>query len=336
MSFKEQLKKYQDIINSELVKYCKSKDCYEKQLNDSMKYSLLAGGKRLRPILVIATYQLFKDDYVKCMPYAIAIEMVHNFSLIHDDLPGIDNDDFRHGKPTNHKQFNEATAILAGDGLLNNAYMVLSQDLKKSINPEKNADIDGFTNDMNLKDGFIKDINLKDGFTKDINLKDGFTKDINLKLEVFQEFTTAVDRMIAGEYVDTEAEGKEITKEQLEYIHKNKTGALLKLCVRMGAILAGAGKSDIENLTNYADKIGLAFQIKDDILSEEGDEKQLGKPVGNDKERKKCTYVSQYGLAGAKNKLEQLTNEAINDLKIYGLKAEFLNELALYIADRNK
>ena len=356
MSFKEQLKKYQDIINNELVKYCKNKDCYEKQLNDSMEYSLLAGGKRLRPILVIATYQLFKDDYSRCMPYAIAIEMVHNFSLIHDDLPGIDNDDFRHGKPTNHKQFNEATAILAGDALLNNAYMILSQDLKKTINPQKNADIDEFVKNASLKDDFAKDANLKDKlakdeslkdefaqdvslkdkFAQDESLKDEFAKDINLKLEVFQEFTTAVDRMIAGEYVDTEAEGKEITKEELEYIHKNKTGALLKLCVRMGAILAGAEKSDIENLTNYADKIGLAFQIKDDILSEEGDEKQLGKPVGNDKERKKCTYVSQYGLAGAKNKLEQLTNEAINDLKIYGLKAEFLNELALYIANRNK
>jgi geranylgeranyl diphosphate synthase type II len=225
----------------------------------------------------------------------VAIEMVHNFSLIHDDLPGIDNDDFRHGKPTNHKKFNEATAILAGDGLLNQAYIVISEDLIKSESEE-------------LKN----------------------------KLKVFNEFSTAVDRMIAGEYIDTEYEGKQITDEYLEYIHKNKTGALLKLCVRMGAILANANEKDLEKLTKYAEKIGLAFQIKDDILSEEGNEEILGKPVGNDKELEKCTYVSKYGLQGAKKILEEITKEAIEELKEYGDKAEFLRKLALYIKDRNK
>lgn len=305
MNFKEQLKTYQDIINKELAKKCNQNKCPEEQLNKSMEYSLLAGGKRLRPILVIATYKLFKSDYKECMPYAIAIEMVHNFSLIHDDLPGIDNDDFRHGMLTNHKKFNEATAILAGDGLLNNAYMVISQDLKNT-STQKNAES-----------------------TEKVQI-------INLKIKVFEEFTKAVDRMIAGEYIDTEVEGKEISPNELEYIHKNKTGALLKLCVRMGAILANASEKDIESLSNYAEKIGLAFQIKDDILSEEGDEKKLGKPVGNDKARKKCTYVSQYGLNGAKQKLQELTNKAIEDIKEYGTKAEFLKELALYIANRNK
>ena len=129
MDFKENLKEYQEIVNNELQKYVRKEKCPEEILNNSMEYSLMAGGKRLRPILAIATYQLFKSDYEKVMPYAMALEMVHNFSLIHDDLPGIDNDDFRHGKPTNHKQFNEATAILAGDGLLNCAFMVISDDL---------------------------------------------------------------------------------------------------------------------------------------------------------------------------------------------------------------
>ena len=124
MEFKEKLKEYQETVNKELEKYIKSKDCYEKILNESMEYSLMAGGKRLRPILVIAAYKLFKNDYSKCLPYAMAIEMVHNFSLIHDDLPGIDNDDYRHGKFTNHKKYNEATAILAGDALLNQAYIL--------------------------------------------------------------------------------------------------------------------------------------------------------------------------------------------------------------------
>ncbi len=295
MEFKENLKMYQEGINEELKKYIKNKDVPEKILNSSMEYSLMAGGKRLRPILIVATYEIFKKDIKKCLPYAVAIEMIHNFSLIHDDLPGIDNDDFRHGKLTNHKKYNEATAILAGDGLLNNAYIVISEDLKKTD-----------------------------------------SKEIKTKIRVLNEFTLAVDRMIAGEYVDTEYEGKEIQAEYLDYIHENKTGALLKLCVRTGAILAECKEQDLEILTKYAEKIGLAFQIKDDILSEEGNEEILGKPVGNDKAKGKCTYVSKYGLEGAKEKLNKITEEAIEELKIYGKKAEFLNQLAFYIKDRNK
>ena len=295
MDFKEKLKQYQELINRELEKHIETKKCPEEMLNRSMEYSLMAGGKRIRPILVIATYQIFKEDIQECMPFAVAIEMVHNFSLIHDDLPGIDNDDFRHGKPTNHKQFNEATAILAGDGLLNNAYKVISKSLENSK-------------------------------------KDELTK----KIKVFQEFSNAVNKMIIGEFVDTEVEGQQISEETLEYIHKNKTGALLTLCVRMGAILADASQGDLDKLTSYAEKIGLAFQIKDDILSEEGDEKVLGKPGGNDKILEKCTYVSKYGLEGAKEKLDKLTKEAIKELQIYHEKAEFLVELAKFIKERNK
>ena len=296
MEFKENLKKYQEIVNKQLEKYIKKENCPEQTLNESMEYSLMAGGKRLRPILVIATYELFKKDYEKCMPYAMAIEMVHNFSLIHDDLPGIDNDDFRHGKLTNHKKFNEATAILAGDRLLNQAYIVISNELLKDID----------------------------------------SQDLNNKVRAFNEFSKAVDRMIAGEYIDTELEGKQISQEVLEYIHVNKTGALLKLCVRMGAIIAGASEEDIKKLSIYADKIGLAFQIKDDILSEEGDSQITGKPVGNDKELGKCTYVSQFGLEGAKLELDKITKEAIEELEQYGEKAEFLKQLAIYIKERNK
>ena len=294
MDFKDSLKEYQNIVNNELQKYVRKEECPENGLNASMEYSLMAGGKRLRPILALATYKLFKEDYEKVMPYAVALEMVHNFSLIHDDLPGIDNDDFRHGKPTNHKKFNEATAILAGDGLLNDAFIVISEDLKNS-----NA------------------------------------QDLPNKLKVFNEFSIAIDRMIAGEYIYTEYEGKTITNELLEYIHKNKTGAFLKYSVRMGEILAGASETDIEKLTKYAENIGLAFQIKDDILSEEGDEAVLGKPVGNDKEMGKCTYVSKYGLQGAKDILAKITNEAVEIVKEFD-NSEFLQELAIYIKERNK
>ena len=299
MEFKENLKKYQKIVNEELEKYIRKGKCPEEVLNNSMEYSLMAGGKRLRPILVLATYELFKGDYEECMPFAVAIEMVHNFSLIHDDLPEIDNDDFRHGKPTNHKQFGHATALLAGDGLLNQAYIVISDEILYSIENQ-------------------------------------YKENFHNRARVFNEFTKAVDRMIAGEYLDTELEGKNISKDMLEYIHVNKTGALLKLCARMGAILADSSEKDIERLSKYADKIGLAFQIKDDILSEEGNTEITGKPVGNDKELGKCTYVSYYGLDGAKKELDRIVKEAIDELEIYGKKAEFLRQLAMYIKDRNK
>ena len=319
MEFKEQLRQYQDLVNNELKKYVNKEECPEQILNNSMEYSLMAGGKRLRPILAIATYKLFKDDIETVMPYAIALEMVHNFSLIHDDLPGIDNDDFRHGKPTNHKKFNEATAILAGDGLLNKAFIVISEDLNKTY--QRNiSNITQFfeTNEL-----------------KGIQEEPQNSQELENKLKVYNEFANAIDRMIAGEYIDTEFEGKKITSELLEYIHKNKTGAFLRYSVRMGAILANAPEDVLKGLTQYAENIGLAFQIKDDILSEEGDEKILGKPVGNDKEHEKCTYVSKYGLDGAKEILNKITNEAIDIVKPYK-NSEFLIELALYIKNRNK
>ncbi|HCC04278.1 MAG TPA: farnesyl-diphosphate synthase, partial [Clostridiales bacterium] len=157
MEFKEELRKYKNEIEEELEKYIRKDACPERVLNESIEYSLMAGGKRLRPILILATYKLFKQDIEKCMPFAIAIEMVHNFSLIHDDLPGIDNDDFRHGKLTNHKKYNEATAILAGDALLNQAYIVISKAMLKTENKYE----------------------------------------LELKIKAFNEFSIAVDRMIA-------------------------------------------------------------------------------------------------------------------------------------------
>lgn len=296
MEFREKLKKYKSIVNTELSKYLKDNNCPEKILNESMEYSLMAGGKRLRPILMINVYSMFKENIEKCFPFACAMEMIHNFSLIHDDLPGIDNDDFRHGKPTNHKMYNEATAILAGDGLLNQAYILISNDL------------------LNATD----------------------IQEQKRKIRAFSEISLAVDRMIAGEYIDTEYEGKDVACEYLEYMHKNKTGALLVASSRVGAILAGASDEELEDITKYSEIIGLTFQIKDDILSETGDEQVLGKPVGNDRKRGKCTYVTKYGLDKAKEMLENLTNEAIKIVEKYKGNGEFLKELAIYIKERSK
>lgn len=296
MDFKEALKNNVNIINNNFEKYYRNTNCPEGILNESMKYSLSAGGKRLRPILILETYKLFKNNIEICMPFAIAMEMIHTFSLIHDDLPSIDNDDYRRGNLTNHKKFNEATAILAGDSLLNNAYMIMIDDI------------------INSEDEIIK-------------LR---------KMQALKEISYGVDRMIAGEYVDTEYEGKQISNDYLEYMHKNKTGALIKASVRTGAIIAGASKEDIEKLSSYAEKIGLAFQIKDDILSEEGDAQILGKPVGNDKERGKCTYVSKYGLENAKTMLKNIINESIEIISSYKTEEKFLENLALYVGNRNK
>lgn len=296
MDFKEKLKENQEIINRELEKYLIKEEKEEKELNEAIGYSLMSSAKRIRPILIMEVYKLFKADYEKCLPFAVAMEMTHTFSLIHDDLPGIDNDDYRRGRLTNHKKYNEATAILSGDSLLNRSYMIMSEEIIKAENIDE----------------------------------------MKAKTRVLNEFSTAVNKMIIGEYLDTVCEGKQISKSQLDYIHNNKTGAFFKYCVRAGAILAGASENDIEELTNYAEKIGLEFQIKDDILSEIGDAKIMGKPVGNDKELNKVTYVTKFGLIKAQEYLENITQEALKSIEKYGTKAEFLKELATYIKDRNK
>lgn len=296
MEFKEELIKKVDFINSNINNYLRDTNCPEGILNESVAYSLTAGGKRLRPILILETYKLFKKNIETIIPFAVAMEMIHTFSLIHDDLPGIDNDDYRRGKLTNHKKYNEATAILAGDSLLNNAYLIILKDIINTQNIEEK----------------------------------------NRKILALKELSNGIDRMIAGEYVDTEYEGKQISSDYLEYMHQNKTGALIKASVKIGAILGEAQDQDIEKLTQYAEKIGLAFQIKDDILSEIGDAKILGKPVGNDRERGKCTYVTKYGLEKAEDMLEKEISDAIKIIKQFEKENAFLTELALYIKNRNK
>ena len=290
---KERLKEYTSLINNQLDKLIKVENFPEKELLESMKYSLMAGGKRLRPALVLEGYRLFKPDYENAIPFACAMEMVHTFSLIHDDLPAIDNDDLRRGKPTNHKVFGESTAILAGDGLLDFAYKVIANDLQ---NPEN----------------------------------------IENKVKAFKIFSDNVFDMIKGEYVDVENEGKDILLSELMYMHDNKTAALIRASLTIGATLAGANDDEIQALTEYANIIGLTFQIRDDILGEVGDEKVLGKPIGHDKTNGKRTFVTVLGMEEAKEQLEQKTKEALEVLvKFSNFNTDFFNELAIFIKERN-
>lgn len=290
---KERLKEYTELINDELDKLIKIENCPEKELLESMKYSLMAGGKRLRPALIFEGYRLFKNDYKEASAFACAMEMVHTFSLIHDDLPAIDNDDLRRGKPTNHKVYGESTAILAGDGLLDYAYKVIANVLQEPKNMEN-------------------------------------------KIRAFKIFADNVFDMIKGEYVDIENEEKEISLDELMYMHDNKTAALIRASLTIGATLAGASCDEINVLREYADIIGLTFQIRDDILGEIGDEKILGKPIGHDKINGKRTFVTVLGMEEAEKQLEEKTNEAINTLiKLADYDTDFLKELAIFIKERN-
>jgi len=290
---KERLLEYSNLVNDTLDKIFLIEEVPEKKLKEAMRYSLMAGGKRLRPALILESFRLFNSDYKKALKFACAMEMVHTFSLIHDDLPAIDNDDLRRGKPTNHKVFGECTAVLAGDGLLDYAYKVIAEDLASRENLEN-------------------------------------------KVKAFKIFSDSVFDMIKGEFVDTDLEGKDISFDQLLYMHDNKTGALIRASILVGATLSGASEKDKEILERYAKYIGLTFQIKDDILSELGDEKVLGKPIGHDKIRGKRTFVTVLGLDDAKNKLDEYTSKAISTLdELKDVDTTVLKELALFIKDRD-
>jgi len=290
---KERLGEYTNLVNDELEKYIVVSNTPDNKLKEAMKYSVMAGGKRLRPALILEGYRLFKEDYKNALPFACAMEMIHTFSLIHDDLPAIDNDDLRRGKPKNHKVFGENTAILAGDALQNLAYEIISDELAKEGNKEN-------------------------------------------KIKAFNIFTKAVGAMIKGEFVDISYEGKNISYEELNFMHQNKTGALIKGALLIGATLAGASEKELIILNEYADKIGVNFQIKDDILSEIGDEKTLGKPIGNDKIRGKCTFVTVLGIGKAKEELTIGTQKAIETIEGLDKNVQFFKELAIFIKERDK
>lgn len=294
MEFKQQFNKYVDIINDSLDRYVTEEDIPEKPVFSSMRYSLMAGGKRLRPVLSLAVCDMLGGKTDEVLPFACAVEMIHTYSLIHDDLPAMDNDDYRRGRLTNHKVYGEALAILSGDGLLNIAFEIMIKSMvESSMNLEQKA-----------------------------------------KAAAVIVNASGVKGMIAGQVIDLESEDKEISVDILNRMHKCKTGELIKAPVISAAVLCGAKEDDISNLECFAENLGLAFQIKDDILDVEGDTEKLGKKVGSDESNKKSTYVSLYGLEESKKLLSEITDKAIMSLSRFGEKAVFLKSLAEYLVVR--
>lgn len=265
---------------------------YPPVIYEAMRYSLLAGGKRLRPVLLMAAADAVGDKGEKYTQVACGLEMIHTYSLIHDDLPIMDDDDYRRGKPTNHKVYGDAVALLAGDGLLTRAFEVMLTQ------PDVAAEV------------LIKVV-------REIAVSAG------------------VLGMVGGQTVDLLSEGKVIDIETLRYMHKAKTGALFKASLRAGAMLAGAGESQLQALTTYAEQFGLAFQITDDILDVTGTQEKIGKPVGSDEKNHKATYVSLYSLQEAQQMSKDAGQNALEALKDFGPEAEVLRAMIQYILTRD-
>ena len=280
------------LLESELERELNLENALDKTLAESMRYSLMAGGKRLRPVLLMEAAEAVGgrgEDYIHA---ACALEMIHTYSLIHDVLPAMDNDDYRRGKLTNHKVYGAGIATLAGDALLTLAFEVI---LRQKADSETLC-------------------------------------------RVIREISQAAgpDGMVGGQAIDMESEGKSITMDELRKMQMGKTGALFRAAIRSGAILAGAGETELNALTRYAEAFGLAFQITDDILDVIGDENEIGKPVGSDERNHKSTYVTLTSLEKARQLAKDAVDEAVLALEPFGDKAWFLKELVEFLISRKK
>ncbi|MGD6827155.1 polyprenyl synthetase family protein [Bacillus pumilus] len=264
------------------------------ELKSSMLYSLKAGGKRLRPVLVLALLHAYGKNEEDGIPVGCAVEMIHTYSLIHDDLPCMDDDDLRRGKPTNHKVYGEATAVLAGDALLTESFRLITSQLSSSISADQ-------------------------------------------KIRIVDELVKSAGAlgMVGGQFDDMEAEQKQVSLAELESIHARKTGKLLTFSVAAGAMLAGASDDDIEKLREFSYHIGIAFQIRDDILDLEGSEEKIGKRVGSDTVNEKSTYPSLLTLSGAKEKLDEHITRAKEIVSNLELEQQLLHDLCDLIASRD-
>ncbi len=284
------------LINKALDQSLPTTDHTPAIIHEAMRYSVNAGGKRLRPLLVLASAEAVGGDYLKAIQAACAIELIHTYSLIHDDLPSMDDDDYRRGKPTSHKVYGESIAILAGDALLTLAFELLTE-------VEKSANLSGAT-----------------------------------IAKIIREIACAAGSrgMIGGQVMDILSENKVVDEHTLKYIHSHKTGALFKASVRIGALIGGASETELKNLTEFAEKFGVAFQITDDILDVEGDSEKLGKTVGSDERKKKSTYPSLFGLEQSKILAAEAVDGALTSLNSFGEKADILKFFTSHLLNRTK
>jgi len=296
---RENYDEYKDLVNEHLLDYIPSIDTKSSALYDAMKYSLMAGGKRLRSVLLLAACEFAGGDAKAALPYACALEYIHTYSLIHDDLPCMDNDDLRRGLPTNHKVFGEGLATLAGDGLLNTAFEVMNKDMLL----------------------YFDDLQ---ALKKRINASYTLAK------------SAGVRGMIAGQVSDIDSEHKQISNEMLEYIHLNKTGALIVASIRAGLYIGGADEEMMKKMTTYAENLGLSYQIADDILDVIGSEEEMGKKAGMDSRNKKATYPALHGIEESRVKLKELTDTAKGAMEQYYDNAEVFTKLAEQLAVRGK
>ncbi len=285
-------------VDTELERLLPAAEVYPPSIHQAMRHSMFAGGKRLRPILCIESGRLFGGNEESLLRVGSALELIHTYSLIHDDLPALDNDDLRRGKPTCHRAFGEAIAILAGDALLTLAFEALSAPGPRTT-------------------GGLED---------------------SRKLRVIHEIARAVGTragMVGGQVVDIEATGQKADAPTLEYIHSSKTGAFICAALRAGAIQAGATEAGLESVTVYGEKVGLAFQIADDLLDVLGSNESLGKTAGKDDREKKLTYPALHGVEESRRVAQRLVREAGEALESFGARAQKLREIADYLIARN-
>ncbi len=294
ISLKAYLTERKGIVDQALDRFLPGEDRFPPLIFRSMRYSVFAGGKRLRPILCMAAADVLGGNMQSVLPVACAIEMIHTYSLIHDDLPLMDDDDFRRGMPTNHKVFGEGIAVLAGDALLTEAFHLMSCRENRG------------TESAEALLATISEISVASGF----------------------------DGMVGGQVVDLDSEGKEADMETLHYIHSHKTEALLTVSIRAGAILSGASKTDLAALSAYGKGIGLAFQIADDILDIEGDRETLGKDTGSDEAHGKVTFPALLGLDGSRKKARESIDEALSQIARFDDRADPLRMIAQFIIER--
>jgi geranylgeranyl diphosphate synthase type II len=294
MDIKAYLSGKKEAVDRTLEKLVPGGKVFPPAVHEAMRYSLFAGGKRVRPILVIAAAEALGARTANLLPIAASLEMIHTYSLIHDDLPAMDDDDLRRGRPTCHKAYGEAIAILAGDGLLTMAFETLSDPQRIKAAPAGRL----------IR--IIREISAASG----------------------------VHGMVGGQVVDIQSEGKEIDFPTLEYIHTHKTGALIRSSVRVGALYAGAGKRQFAALTRYGELTGLAFQIADDILDITGKQEETGKDIGSDLKKDKKTFPSFYGLEESRQRAVEVVDNALRSLRDFDRKADPLRELAKYIINR--